>query len=105
MFSFALTVTLILNPQNRTHDLLIVELKVKKLLTRLLKSLEIWTLITDIEDCSPYFPLGIGSPSLYINSTTNRKKLEPDTVSTELSPITYDQIIKVRFPIFLTIQC
>ena len=101
MFSFALTVTN-RNPQNRTHDLLIV-LKVKKLLTRLLKSLEIWTLITDIEDCSPYFPLGIGSPSLYINSTTNRKKLEPDTVSTELSPITYDQIIKVRFPIFFTI--
>lgn len=36
--------------------------------------LELWTIITDIEDCSPYFPIGIGSPSPYISqSKTNIK--------------------------------
>ena len=38
-------------------------------------SSEIWTLISDIEDCSPYFPRGIGSPSLYINSPPKKRFL------------------------------
>ena len=38
-------------------------------------SSEIWTLISDIEDCSPYFPRGIGPPSLYINSPPKKRFL------------------------------
>ena len=34
--------------------------------------LELWTIINDIEDCSPYFPLGIGSPSPYISPTKKK---------------------------------
>jgi hypothetical protein len=32
---------------------------------------ELWTLLGDIEDCTPYFPIGIGSPSQY---TFQRKR-------------------------------
>ena len=45
---------------------------------------EIWTFINDIEDCSPYFPIGIGSPSQYIG---NRKKSFEPVVSGDVIPV------------------
>ena len=51
---------------------------------------EIWTFINDIEDCSPYFPIGIGSPSQYIG---NRKKsFEPAVANEDSPPASYQQL-------------